>query len=268
MTDNDLRARLRDLRPPDEDWAESDQGTALLQRVLREEAPARATAPRPRAPLRRVAVLVAAGCLAVATALGVAQFTGPGQQATPDRPVAGRLGFDSLPPLVADSEVIVVGKVAAVERGDGGCPTVPDKACTPWYLNLRVQEQLLGPTTGRTIDVLLHAAPSGNPQKRFGPGDRLVLFLSGNLDGHYRPVALTGQWHITADGRVRAPAGDPLSKSVEGDAWTAVKRRIEAAITAQSGREVGDQPERGVELRAHKGTCRTGTRGIGGFEQW
>jgi hypothetical protein len=156
--------------------------------------------------------------------------------------------FESLPRLVATSEVVVVGRVESAERAHKIGP--PEDDFFVRDVVLKVERQFYGPPVGETV-IVDQAGYLGDQSFEYEeqpwvqPGDRVVYFLvdtETRPEGHYTIVAMPGQLLIREDGTVSTPAIDPLARDLDGAAWDTVADQIERAAGVVERRAVEPLP--------------------------
>ena len=149
--------------------------------------------------------------------------------------------FETLPELVAASDVVVLGTVESAAKGqstsdEGGPPYSRD-------LTVRVEKQYYGQTVGERIVVeqlgyeVSHDDGADVPfelkeQPWLYPGDRAAFVLkTSDLPPKDHFVIVTpGQFTLKEDGRVSITAEDPVARQFDGAPWSTVEREIEAAV--------------------------------------
>ncbi|CAN5909227.1 hypothetical protein BH23ACT11_BH23ACT11_22450 [soil metagenome] len=153
--------------------------------------------------------------------------------------------FESLPRLVATSEVVVEG---TVETADKGRRVVPDDELFHRAAKVRVENQFYGPPVKSTI-IVHQDGYEGDTSFEFRqlpwvyPGDRVVFFLAHPPTprvppDHYEIVAAPGMLVIEDDGTVSTEAEDPIARRLDGQQWPEVEARIRAAGQAVQEQDI------------------------------
>ena len=151
--------------------------------------------------------------------------------------------FETLPDLVAASDIAVLGTVESAAKGqstsdEGGPPYSRDLA-------VRVEKQYYGQTVAERIVVeQLGYEVSHNDggdvsfelmeQPWLYPGDRAAFFLeTSDLPPYDHFIIVTpGQFTLKEDGAVSITAEDPIARQLDGSPWSTVEREIETAVQA------------------------------------
>jgi len=159
--------------------------------------------------------------------------------------------FESLPALVATSDVVVFGTVESAQPGPvirqepfpSSDPKVQDDKPTDVLVDVRrrevtvrVEQQFFGAPVESKI-ILEQAGYEGEQAYELSgtpwlfPGDRAVFFAQENAGtGHYR-IMLAGQWVIEQTGTVSTFDTDthPILAAIDGKPWAAVAANIRTA---------------------------------------
>ncbi len=149
--------------------------------------------------------------------------------------------FETLPRLVAASDIVVLGTVESAAKGhstsdEGGPPYSRD-------LTVRVEKQYYGESVGPRIVVdqlgyeVSHDDGSDVPyelteQPWLYRGDRAAFFLQNSeLPPYDHFIIVTpGQFTLKENGRVSNTAEDPVARQLDGAPWSTVEREIKAAV--------------------------------------
>jgi hypothetical protein len=155
--------------------------------------------------------------------------------------------FESLPRLVATSEVVVVGEVISAEKGER---LVPDDILYHRDVTVHVERQLYGPPVEDTIVVHVggydgDASYELQDMPWLYPGDRAVYFLAhapGDPPKHYELIAAPGRLAIEGDGTVSTEASDPIARRLDGQQWSVVAPRIRNAVQVVRQQDIEPLP--------------------------
>ena len=146
--------------------------------------------------------------------------------------------FETLPELVAASDVVVLGTVESAAVGNsiakgGGPPYSRD-------LTVRVEKQYYGQAVGARIVVQQEGYEDDGgdfsyelmEQPWLYPGDRAAFFLETSELPPYDHffIVTPGQFSLKEDGIVSITAEDPIARQLDGAPWSTVEREIEAAV--------------------------------------
>lgn len=153
--------------------------------------------------------------------------------------------FESLPRLVATSEVVVLGTVQSAGKGER---VVPDDPLHHRKVVLDVEKQFHGESVDSTI-VVHEGGYNGDKsyelreQPWLYPGDRAVYFLAhppNAKPNHYDIVAAPGRFAITEDNTVSSEATDPVARQLDGIPWSKFTQRLRGKV--QTARQQDVQP--------------------------
>ena len=146
--------------------------------------------------------------------------------------------FETLPELVAASEVVVLGTVESAAKGNsiakgGGPPYSRD-------LTVLVEKQYYGQTVSARIVVEQEGYDGDGGDRSYElmeqpwlyPGDRAAFFLETSELPPYDHffIVTPGQFTLKEDGIVSISAQDPIARQLDGAPWSTVEREIEAAV--------------------------------------
>lgn len=146
--------------------------------------------------------------------------------------------FETLPDLVAASDIVVLGTVESAAIGNsiakgGGPPYSRD-------LTVRVQKQYYGQSVGARIVVQQEGYEDDGGDFSYElmehpwlyPGDRAAFFLETSELPPYDHffILAPGQFTLKEEGIVSITAEDPIARQLDGAPWSTVEREIEAAV--------------------------------------
>lgn len=153
--------------------------------------------------------------------------------------------FESLPRLVATSELVVLGTVQSAEKGKR---VVPDDPLRHRKIVVEVEEQFHGPSVESTI-VIHEGGYNGeksyelSEQPWLYPGDRAVYFLAhppNAKPNHYEIIAPSGRFAIADDNTISSEATDPIARQLDGISWSKFTHRLRGKV--QTARQQDVQP--------------------------
>lgn len=189
--------------------------------------------------------MLLAGC-GSSSPLGPSAAERPDEVLHGDRP-PGYI-FESLPRLVATSEVIVVGTVKSASKG---ARVVPDDPLSYHRkVAVHVEEQFYGPATESSI-IVHQSGYHGDSSFELRelpwlyPGDRAVYFLVHSPKSprdHYDTIAAPGRLVIKNNDTVSTKASDPIARELDGQSWSVVAQRIRDAVQTVQDRNIQPLP--------------------------
>lgn len=176
----------------------------------------------------RYALAAVAGALFLAGCGGSEEGTAPAAapQAGQAGPVRELYKFESIPVLVATSDVVTVATVTDVR--DGAVIGEGEAGLRLTEVTLRLGEVLRGDPAARTLRVEIDDAIAASSGLKVG--ERSLLFLQRKDEASFRPVNSQAIYHITTpEGRVDAVGDDAFSRQVAARSLAGLRSEIRAA---------------------------------------
>jgi hypothetical protein len=177
----------------------------------------------------RYALAAVAGAAFLAGCGGSEEGAAPAAapQAEQAGPVRELYQFDSIPVLVATSDVVAVATVTDVREGtvvgDG------EAGLRLTEVTLRLGEVLRGDPAARTLRVEVDDATEP-ASSWLNAGERSVFFLQRKDEASFRPVNSQAIYHVaTPEGRLAAVGHDAFSRQVAARSLSALRSEIRAA---------------------------------------
>ncbi|MGH3096731.1 MAG: hypothetical protein ACRDMV_12120 [Streptosporangiales bacterium] len=150
--------------------------------------------------------------------------------------------------MVAESDVIVLDQVENIKATDRQVSWLPkDEHWVLWEVNLKVEDQLTGPSTGAHVIAELYRMKEEGRPRIVSTGDRVLWALDDLRKGEYVPSIGAGtQFRVTPRNVVTTRSLTTFSQSVDGQSLATLRGRIERAAGAASP---SHSPDSGVQAR-------------------
>ena len=176
----------------------------------------------------RYALAAAAGAIFLAGCGGSEDGAAPAAapQAGQAGPIRELYEFDSIPVLVATSDVVAVATVSDVR--EGAVIGEGEAGLRLTEVTLRLGEVLRGDARARTIRVEVDDAITSSSWAK--SGERSLFFLQRKDEASFRPVNSQSIYRITTpDGRLDAVADDAFSRQVAARTLAGLRSEIRGA---------------------------------------